>query len=78
MVCLGVSIVVCVSLLEDVRGSGCRSGVLIIGVMAAGVALGIGFWCSLEFTFSRETTVPKCDSSWSINSYSVLVVWLGQ
>ena len=69
MVCLGVS------LLEEVRGSGCRSGVLIVGVMATGVALGFGL--GLEFTFSQETTVPKCDSSRSINSYSVLAVWLG-
>ena len=54
MVCLGVSIVVCVSLLENVRVSGCRSGVLIVGVMAAGVALGIGFGVVLNLHFLRK------------------------
>ena len=48
MVCLGVS------LLEDVRGSGCRSGVLIEGVMAADVALGIGFGAVLNSHFLRK------------------------
>ena len=47
----GMSIVACVSLLEDVGGSGFRSGVLIVGVMAAGVALGIGFGAVLNLHF---------------------------
>ena len=51
MVCLGVSIVVYVSLLEDVGGSGCRSGVLILGVMTAGVVLAIGFGAVLNLHF---------------------------
>ena len=48
--------VVCfrVSLLEDVRGSGCGSGVLIVGVIAAGVALGIGFGAVLNLHFLRK------------------------
>ena len=42
----------CVSLPEDVRGSRCRSGILIVGVMAAGVVLGIGFGAVLNYIFS--------------------------
>ena len=48
VVCLGMS------LLENVRGSGCRSGVLLVGVMAAGVALGIGFGVILNLHFFRK------------------------
>ena len=48
VVCLGGS------LLEDVRGSGCKSGVLIVGVMVAGVALGIGFGAVLNLHFLRK------------------------
>ena len=40
--------------LEDVRGLRCRSRVLIIGVMAAGVALGIGFGAVLNLHFLRK------------------------
>ena len=54
VVYLGLSIVVCVSLLEDVWGSGCRSGVLIVGIMAAGVALSIGFGVVLNLHFLRK------------------------
>ena len=42
------------SLLEDVGGSGCRSGVLIVGVIVAGVALGIGFGAVLILHFLRK------------------------
>ena len=48
-----------VSLLEDVRGSGCRSGVLIVGVMAAGVALGIGFGAVLNLHFLSKQWFPS-------------------
>ena len=54
VVCLGRSIVICVSLLEDVGGSGCRSGILIVGVIAAGVALGISFGVVLNLHFLRK------------------------
>ena len=50
----GGSIVVCVSFLEDVGGSGYRSGVLIVGLMAAGVALGIGFGAVLNLHFLKK------------------------
>ena len=40
-----------VSLQEDVRGSGCRSEVLIVGDMAAGLALGIGSGAVLNLHF---------------------------
>ncbi len=48
-----------VSLLEDVRGSGCKSRVLIVGVMAAGVALGIGFGAVLNLHFLKKKKKKK-------------------
>ena len=50
----GGSIVVCVSLLEDAGGSGCRSGLLIVGVMAASVTLGIGVVLNFHFLRKRQ------------------------
>ena len=49
----GVNSCMCL-ILEDVRGSGCRSGVLTVGVMAAGDALGIGFGAVLNLHFLRK------------------------
>ena len=46
-----------VSLLEDVGGSECRSRVLIAGVIAAGVALGIGFGAVLNLHFLWENSI---------------------
>ena len=50
MVCFGGSIVVCV-LLPGVRGSECKSGALIVEVIAAGVALRISVSAALNSHF---------------------------
>ena len=52
--CLGMSIVVCVSLLEDVGQSGSRSGLLIVSIMVTGVALGIGLGEVLNLHFLKK------------------------
>ena len=49
MFCLGRSIAVHMSLPEDVRGLECKSGALIVEVIGAGVALGIGVGVAMNF-----------------------------
>ena len=44
----------CVSLLEDVGGKGCKSGALLERVISPGVALGIGLGVDLNLHFLRK------------------------
>ena len=61
--------IVCSTGLLGLRGIGFGFGVEVLGV-----ALGMGGWGCWCFEFSEESAVSQGDSTWSVNSDTVLVV----